>query len=91
VYPGHGEPFTGHAALIDERLAMHERRARKFAALIAQAPRTAHEIARETWGKAALTQALLTLSEVLGHVDVLIERGEVAETERDGVVEFAAA
>lgn len=91
VYPGHGETFTGHASLIDERFAMHERRAHKFAALIAQAPRTAHAIAFETWGKAAFTQALLTLSEVLGHVDLLIRRGEVAEVERDGVVEFVAA
>jgi glyoxylase-like metal-dependent hydrolase (beta-lactamase superfamily II) len=89
VFPGHGEPFTGHAALIDERFAMHERRARRFAALIATAPRTAHAIALETWGKAAFTQALLTVSEVLGHVDLLLDRGEVIEVERDGVVEFA--
>ena len=91
MFPGHGEAFTGHAELIDERFAMHERRAAKFAALIAQAPRSAHEIALETWGKAAFTQALLTLSEVLGHVDLLIERGEVVEVEDDGVVQFAAA
>jgi len=92
VHPGHGTPFTGHAALIDERFAMHERRAAKFAALIAAAPRTAHAIALETWGKAAFTQALLTVSEVLGHVDLLVERGEVVETERDdGVVEFTRA
>ncbi|MBE2315434.1 MBL fold metallo-hydrolase [Solirubrobacter sp. CPCC 204708] len=88
VFPGHGATFTGHATLIEERFAMHERRARKFAALIAQAPRTAHEIAFETWGKPAFTQALLTLSEVLGHVDLLIERGDVIETEHAGVVRF---
>jgi glyoxylase-like metal-dependent hydrolase (beta-lactamase superfamily II) len=90
VFPGHGDPFTGHADLIDERFAMHEQRARKFARLIAEAPRTAHGIALQTWGELAFTQALLTVSEVLGHVDLLIERGEVAEVERDGVVEFTA-
>lgn len=88
VYPGHGEAFMGHASLIDERFAMHERRAHKFAELIRLQPRTAHEIALETWGKAAFTQALLTLSEVLGHVDLLIRRGEVVEVEQDGVVQF---
>ena len=31
VLPGHGETFGDHAALIDERFAMHERRARKIA------------------------------------------------------------
>jgi hypothetical protein len=39
----------------------------------------------------AVTQAFLTLSEVLGHVDLLLERGEVVETERGGVVHFATA
>jgi glyoxylase-like metal-dependent hydrolase (beta-lactamase superfamily II) len=91
VFPGHGDTFTGHAELIDERFAMHERRAAKFAALIAQAPRSAHAIALETWGQAAFTQALLTLSEVLGHVDLLIERGEVTEHEENGVVHLHAA
>jgi glyoxylase-like metal-dependent hydrolase (beta-lactamase superfamily II) len=88
VLPGHGDTFGGHAALIAERFAMHERRARKFAALIAERPRTAHDIALLTWGNVAVTQAYLTLSEVLGHVDLLIERGEVVEDEQDGVVHF---
>lgn len=91
VFPGHGDPFSDHAALIDERFEMHERRARKFAALIASSPRTAHDIALETWGQTALTQALLTISEVLGHVDLLMERGEVVEVEHDGVVRFTTA
>lgn len=91
VLPGHGEPFGDHAALIDERFAMHEKRARKLAGLIAERPRTAHEIAQTLWGNAAITQAYLTLSEVLGHVDLLIERGEVAEVEHDGVVQFTTA
>ena len=42
------------------------------------------------WGNVAVTQAYLTLSEVLGHVDLLLERGAVAEVEGDdGVVRFA--
>ena len=91
VLPGHGDSFGGHAALIDERFAMHERRARKFAALIAERPRTAHDIAHATWGNVVVTQAYLTLSEVLGHIDLLLERGEIVEDERDGVVHFTAA
>jgi hypothetical protein len=41
------------------------------------------------WGNVAVTQAFLTLSEVLGHVDLLLERGEVVAIEDDGVVRFA--
>jgi glyoxylase-like metal-dependent hydrolase (beta-lactamase superfamily II) len=88
VLPGHGRPITDHAALIDERFRMHERRAEKIRRLIATEPRTAHEIAAELWGNVAVTQAYLTLSEVLGHVDLLLESGAVAEDEQDGVVRF---
>jgi glyoxylase-like metal-dependent hydrolase (beta-lactamase superfamily II) len=93
VLTGHGDPVTDHAALIGERFWMHERRAAKIAERIeADGPLTAHEVAQAIWGNVALTQAFLTLSEVLGHVDLLIERGEVvAEEGGDGVVRFAAA
>jgi glyoxylase-like metal-dependent hydrolase (beta-lactamase superfamily II) len=91
VLAGHGEPITDHAALIDERFRLHKRRAEKIGGLIASQPRTAHEIAHELWGNVAVTQAYLTLSEVLGHVDLLLDDARVVEVEQDGVVHFAAA
>jgi glyoxylase-like metal-dependent hydrolase (beta-lactamase superfamily II) len=91
VLPGHGEPVTDHVALIDERFAMHERRAARIAELIAEEPRSAHGIALALWGNVAVTQAYLTLCEVLGHVDLLLERGAVREAEVGGVVRFEAA
>jgi len=91
VLPGHGRPITDHAALVDERFRMHARRAEKMLRLIASGPRTAHEIAQEMWGNVAVTQAYLTLSEVLGHVDLLLRDGAVVEEEREGVVRFRAA
>jgi glyoxylase-like metal-dependent hydrolase (beta-lactamase superfamily II) len=91
VLPGHGDPITDHRALIDERLTLHERRAEKIHGLIAERPRTAFEIAQELWGNVAVTQAFLTLSEVVGHVDLLINAGRVKEADHDGVVRFEAA
>ena len=91
VLPGHGPPIIDHIALIDERFRLHRRRAEKIHGLIASQPRTAHEIAQELWGNVAVTQAYLTLSEVLGHVDLLLQDGRVVELERDGVVRFQAA
>jgi glyoxylase-like metal-dependent hydrolase (beta-lactamase superfamily II) len=88
VLAGHGEPVTDHVALIDERFRGHERRAAKIAGLIAERPRTTYEIAQELWGNVAVTQAFLTLSEVLGHVDLLIDRGEVREVEVGGVIRY---
>lgn len=91
VLSGHGGPVTAHRELIEERLRMHARRAEKIHRLIAEQPRTAHEIAQKLWGNVAVTQAYLTLSEVLGHVDLLLDDGEVQEVEQDGVVRFRVA
>ena len=92
VLSGHGVPITDHVALIDERFRQHERRAEKIHRLIAERPRSAHEIALELWGNIAVTQAYLTLSEVLGHVDLLLNDGRVREVEGpDDTVRFAAA
>ncbi len=91
VLPGHGRPITDHVPLIEERFRLHKRRAEKMRRLIASQPRTAHEIAQELWGNVAVTQAFLTLSEVLGHVDLLLRDGVVVEEERDGVACFRAA
>ena len=90
VLPGHGPPIVDHVALIDERMRLHRRRAEKIRRLIEGQPRTAHEIAHELWGNVAVTQAYLTLSEVLGHLDLLVNDGHVVEDERDGVIHFNA-
>jgi glyoxylase-like metal-dependent hydrolase (beta-lactamase superfamily II) len=90
VLPGHGDPITDHRTLIDERFALHRRRAGKILRLIQEQPRSAYEIAQALWGNIAVTQAYLTLSEVLGHVDLLTNDGSVAEVERDGTSVFEA-
>jgi glyoxylase-like metal-dependent hydrolase (beta-lactamase superfamily II) len=91
VLSGHGVPITSHASLIDERFRAHDRRAEKMYRLLASRPHSAHEIALELWGNIAVTQAYLTLSEVLGHMDLLIRDGRVVEVSReDGTAVFAA-
>jgi glyoxylase-like metal-dependent hydrolase (beta-lactamase superfamily II) len=89
--PGHGDQVTGGRELIDKRLRLHRRRADKILRLIAERPRTAYEIARELWAELAVTQAYLTLSEVLGHLDLLLNDGRAQELEREGLSVFQAA
>jgi glyoxylase-like metal-dependent hydrolase (beta-lactamase superfamily II) len=85
VLPGHGDPVTEHSELIDQRMTLHARRAEKIHRLIAERPRSAYELAQAMWGNIAVTQAYLTLSEVVGHVDLLMNDGRVVEVEEDGV------
>jgi hypothetical protein len=88
VLPGHGDPVVDHVALIDERLAKHERRKEKIYKLIVEQPRTGYELAQAIWGNVAVTQAFLTLSEVIGHTDLLVNEGRVREVEDGTVVRY---
>ncbi|MCW3038396.1 MAG: hypothetical protein JWM31_301 [Solirubrobacterales bacterium] len=91
ILGGHGVPVTGHRALVADRLADQDRRAASLLKRLADGPRTAHEIATSIWGTVAVTQVFLTLSEVLGHLDLLISRGQVTEDRSAEVIRFARA
>jgi glyoxylase-like metal-dependent hydrolase (beta-lactamase superfamily II) len=90
VLPGHGDPITDHVALIDERLTKTERRKEKIFELLAAGRKTGHEIAQELWGDVAVTQAFLTLSEVIGHLDLLMNEGRAREAMDGAVVRYEA-
>ena len=90
VLSGHGEPIVDHVALIDDRIAKHGRRKEKIYKLIAAQPRNAYEIAQAIWGNVAVTQAFLTLSEVIGHADLLVNEGRVREVDDGKVVRYEA-
>jgi glyoxylase-like metal-dependent hydrolase (beta-lactamase superfamily II) len=90
ILSGHGDPIVDHAKLIDERFHMHRRRAERVHEILEPGPISAYEIAVQMWGEAALTQAYLTLSEALGHLDLLVQSGEAAERETDGASVFEA-
>jgi hypothetical protein len=88
VLGGHGPPVSDHVALIDERFRMSERRAGKIARLLQSGPQTAYDLASQMWGNVAVTQAFLTISEVLGHLDLLVADGRAAEDDSAPVTLF---
>jgi glyoxylase-like metal-dependent hydrolase (beta-lactamase superfamily II) len=91
MFSGHGDPVTGHRELIDSRLAAQDRRREKIFGIIEAGPISAYGIAEAIWGDVAVTQAYLTLSEVIGHVDVLLEEGRVSEVTQGDLITFEAA
>jgi glyoxylase-like metal-dependent hydrolase (beta-lactamase superfamily II) len=88
VLSGHGDPITNHVELIDDRLAKHDRRKEKIFKLIAEEPRTGYELAQALWGNVAVTQAFLTLSEVIGHADLLVNEGRIREDDDGEVIRY---
>lgn len=89
VLSGHGEPILDHVPLIDERFNLYQRRAEKIYGLVQEGLTTGYEISQEIWGNIAVTQAFLTISEVVGHLDLLVEAGHVAEEEHEGLVRYS--
>jgi glyoxylase-like metal-dependent hydrolase (beta-lactamase superfamily II) len=91
---GHGPPVTRHAELIRARLAEHRQRSARIAAILRWGPSTAYGIARQLWPTTTVTeQPLLVLWEVLGHLDLLLDAGALAEqrSDRDGRSWFTSA
>ncbi|MBS1894947.1 MAG: MBL fold metallo-hydrolase [Actinobacteria bacterium] len=90
LFGGHGEPIDDHRALIDTRFASTDRRKEKLLRLLSDGPRSGYELAQSMWGNIAVTQAFLTLSEVIGHMDILEDEGRVREIDDAGVIRFEA-
>lgn len=91
LLPGHGESIDYCRDLVYERGQHHRERKEVIFAEIEKGQRTAHEIALHLWPALPVDQAYLALSEVLGHIDMLIEEGRVAEEESDDVITLRMA
>ena len=89
LLPGHGNPVEeGHGALVADRIDFHARRKERIFGALDARVLTAHEIALALWGSVAEREAFLTLSETLGHLDLLEDEGRVRQVESDGLVRY---
>jgi glyoxylase-like metal-dependent hydrolase (beta-lactamase superfamily II) len=78
--PGHGPVIDDHRTLIANRIAFHSERLDLIAGHIRDGCSTAFEVARRLWSdEVAETQPVLVIWEVLGHLDILVNRGTVRE------------
>jgi glyoxylase-like metal-dependent hydrolase (beta-lactamase superfamily II) len=79
-YPGHGPIIHDHRKLIQERLAFHAQRLELIADHVGAGSSTAFDVARLLWSdEVAESQTILAIWEVLGHLDILVNRGTVRE------------
>ena len=86
--PGHGEPITDHCALIAERLQHHEARLARILTALDSRPRTAYEITQAILPNLSPLDVFLGLSEVIGHLDILMDRGQVVEEDEGNLARY---
>jgi glyoxylase-like metal-dependent hydrolase (beta-lactamase superfamily II) len=91
ILPGHGPEVERHGELVDERIEFHGRRKERLLEGLADGPHTVHELALGLWGDLAKREAFLTLSEAIGHLDLLEDEGRVRLIEGDdGLLRYEA-
>jgi glyoxylase-like metal-dependent hydrolase (beta-lactamase superfamily II) len=89
---GHGPVVRDHRRLIAERLEFHADRLARIDAAIADHGSSAYELALALWDEETVAaETVLAVWEVLGHLDLLLERGTVVEEIDDGRHRFRAA
>jgi len=89
VAPGHGEPFVGHAEVIDRLLHFYDRRQALILDLLREGAATPAALAPRVFPRAKPSQLYLVLSEVMGNLEVLEEQGKVHRHEREGRILFS--
>jgi len=90
VLPGHGRRVVDHVELVKRRLGFHEERAALIHRLIQSHPATAAALAAEVFPHLKPDAVALAISEIVGHLDLLVERGLVSATPAGDAVMYHA-
>ncbi len=86
AYPGHGESIRDVPGLVESRLAFHQKRAEKLYGLFGGQPRLLYELTQMMFPTVPETHQFLTLSEVLGHIDMLERDERLLPEKRNGLL-----
>jgi len=91
AYPGHGDPIDDPRGLIEWTIEHHEKRKVTIAGHLSATGKTPYELAGELYPGRIAYEAFLAVSEVVAHLDLLVEDGDATVEDRDGVTYYSAA
>ena len=92
IFPGHGEPFSGHRAWINETIGHHRQRCDEIFALVQQSPRTVYSMVGDLWRRSlSPINHHFAVFEVLAHLEYMQRRGRVGHRRTNGALEWSAA
>ena len=92
VFPGHGEPFSGHRTWITETIGHHRQRCVEIVELTRKSPRTVHSMVGDLWRRSlSPINHHFAVFEVLAHLEYMQRQGRVAHRQNSGALEWHAA
>jgi glyoxylase-like metal-dependent hydrolase (beta-lactamase superfamily II) len=97
LYPGHGSQIDDPAHVITQRLATQERRAERILRELAGGARTGWDVVTTIWRGSPRDEdhpmplEFIVLSDVLAHIDLLVESGRVREIDDGEQIRFEVA
>jgi glyoxylase-like metal-dependent hydrolase (beta-lactamase superfamily II) len=91
VLPGHASPFTRYLEVIDSLFAFYSRRQAKLLDALDHKPRTVYDAMKTLFPSSSAFELFLTMSETLGNLEVLEERGKIRRDTDGGLIRFRLA
>jgi glyoxylase-like metal-dependent hydrolase (beta-lactamase superfamily II) len=88
VYPGHGEVFNDHLAVIKKRIGEQEKRCDTILKILADGEKSIFEICQEMYPQLKGQTIFLGLSQIQGHLDLLETRKRVTAEKRNSIMMF---
>lgn len=85
VFPGHGPPIEDPRAVIEEIRSHHRRRTETLAGMLDDGGKSAWQLANELFPRLEGFDNFLAVSEVVAHIDLLVDQGLAEPVERDGI------
>ncbi|HJR44970.1 MAG TPA: MBL fold metallo-hydrolase [Actinomycetota bacterium] len=85
AYPGHGGEVTDPKDLIDSTIEHHLKRKVQVAGFLTNEPRTVYDIAQEVYPNVRDYDVFLAVSEVVAHLDLVVEDGDATVETVEGV------
>ncbi|GIM48081.1 hydrolase [Collibacillus ludicampi] len=90
VFSGHGDEVHDMQALIDRRIQEQEVRAQKIRGWLVHEPLTPYQICQRMFPGVYQKELALTMSEVIGYLDLLIEQDRITEEQSGGLFRYKA-
>ena len=89
--PGHGSEVTDPASMIARTIEHHLERKQKLAERLTTEPKSPYELSQEIYPDVSGYDSFLAVSEVVAHLDLVVEDGDGRIEDREGVTVYRSA